>query len=40
MISSLHRITSVLLLWLPLAAWSADLKGRVVVVVDGSGACT
>ena len=35
MISSLHRITSVLLLCLPLAAWSAELKGRVVVVVDG-----
>lgn len=35
MTSSLHRITSVLLLCLPLAAWSAELKGRVVVVVDG-----
>ena len=35
MISSLHRITSVLLLWLPLVSWSAELKGRVVVVVDG-----
>ena len=35
MISSLHRITSVLLLCLPLVSWSAELKGRVVVVVDG-----
>ena len=35
MTSSLHRITSVLLLCLPLVSWSAELKGRVVVVVDG-----
>jgi hypothetical protein len=35
MTSSLHRITSILLLCLPLVSWSAELKGRVVVVVDG-----